>query len=95
MVDVPSAFWRRLSYQQIHDLMFVRQGRMTAKEIKLLWRVMKRTDRPPKGFVIDTTSDPEFAATLALLRQLNPMGREPPRELWDELGWNKEPPSDH
>jgi hypothetical protein len=90
---IPSQFWRRMTNQQIYDLMFVRAGRLTPKEIKLLWRLMKRTDKPPKAFAI--VLDAETAAAFEALRRMNPDASEPPREMWDELGWTRRPAGDH
>jgi hypothetical protein len=53
-IRVPAAFWRRLSDEQMHDIMFTRSGRLNAEECALLWRVLKRRDKPPKAFTLTT-----------------------------------------
>lgn len=65
---VPAEFWRRITDQEMHQVLFERDGRLSAKQCKLLWRLLKRTDKPPESFVLE--ADGELARCLALLKQM-------------------------
>jgi hypothetical protein len=51
---VPAEFWKRLTNEQMNDILFVRDGRLNAQEARLLWQIMKRTDDPPEAFQLTT-----------------------------------------
>ena len=46
---IPPAFFSSLGHQGFVDLMMRRNGITTSRETRRLWRLLQRTDAPPKG----------------------------------------------
>jgi len=71
-ITIPNAFWKKMSYAEMSRLLFFNDGRMTTKQTKLLWKTLRRTDAPPKAFVVDIDAlPPDFHALRELGRVLN------------------------
>jgi hypothetical protein len=72
LFTIPATFWKKLSYAEMDAIFFQSDGRLSPKQIKLLWKEMRRTDKPPAGFQLDLDAlPPAFQSHFQLLRQVS------------------------